>query len=112
MLYTLVALTLVLTAADHWTTYLCLRAPVTGWQVTEVNPIAEWLFATVGLVPGIVLDSVITLLAVAFLVGTRFVPAPAKSAFFLVIVLWTGYAVANNLQAIQALGLSPLGSWT
>ena len=45
MLALLAVLTLALTAADHWTTYLCLRAPVEGWQVTEANPLASWLFA-------------------------------------------------------------------
>ena len=30
--------TLLLTAADHWTTYLCLHAPVDGWAVSEANP--------------------------------------------------------------------------
>ena len=49
MLHLLVALTLLLTAADHWTTYLCLRAPVAGWQVIEANPIADWLFQNLGI---------------------------------------------------------------
>ena len=29
------ALTLFLTGADHWTTYLCLREPILGWQVID-----------------------------------------------------------------------------
>ena len=109
MLHTLIALTLMLTAADHWTTYLCLRSPVPGWQVTEANPLAEWLFLNIGLVPGILLDSVVTLAAVAFLRGTPLVPTPAKGAFFVVVVVWTGWAVVNNTHALIALGLSPLG---
>jgi len=58
--YALAIATLALSAADHWTTYLCLRSPVLGWQVTEANPISQWLFEAIGLVPGLLLDSAVT----------------------------------------------------
>ena len=109
MLTLLVALTLLLTAADHWTTYLCLRSPIAGWEVVEANPLAEWLFTNIGLVPGILLDSALTLAAIAFLLTTRRVPQTAKGVFFGLVVAWTGWAVVNNLEALGALGLSPLG---
>ena len=71
----LALLTLLLSAADHWTTYLCLRQPVDGWHVTEANPLADWLFDMMGLVPGLAVDSLITLSAVGFLLATpRFGP--------------------------------------
>ena len=105
----LALLALLVSALDHWTTYLCLRAPVDGWEVTEANPIADWLFASVGLVPGLLIDSALTLGAVAYLLSTRQIPAVAKGLFFAVLIAWTGFAVANNMQAIEALGLSPLG---
>ena len=108
-MYPLATLTLLLAAADHWTTYVCLRAPVNGWSVSEANPIAEWLFGSIGLVPGLMLDSVITLAAVAFLLSTRLFTATVKGAFFAAVSLWTFYAVLNNVRAIDALGLSPLG---
>ena len=109
MLPALVGLTLLLTAADHWTTYVCLRAPVPGWEVTEANPLADWLFSTVGPATGLLLDSVVTLVAVGFLLATTLIPRRAKSGFFLVISAWTGWAVVNNIQAILDLGISPLG---
>ena len=109
MLGWLVGTTLLLTAADHWTTYLCLRNPVAGWLVTEANPIADWLFASMGLVPGLFLDSVVTLGAVGFLLTTRRFPRPAKTFFFGVVSAWTAHAVINNTQALFAMGLSPLG---
>lgn len=109
MFYFLASLTLLLTAADHWTTYLCLRAPVEGWAVAEANPIAEWLFDTVGLVPGLAIDSVVTIFAIAFLLTTPRVPKAVKGAFFVCVVFWTCHAVVNNMQAIRMLGLSPLG---
>jgi hypothetical protein len=109
MLHWLAAVTLALSAADHWTTYLCLRNPVVGWSVTELNPLAQWLFATFGLVPGLLIDSSITLLAVVFVSSTTLFPQAVKSACFAVLVFSTSWAVLNNLMAIEALGLSLLG---
>jgi len=110
MLHWLAGLTIVLTAADHWTTYLCLRGPVEGWRVSELNPLADWLFGNFGLVPGLMIDSSVTLAAVAFLLTTALFPRAAKSVCFAVLVVSTAWAVINNLLAIQALGLSPLGA--
>jgi len=111
MLQALAGLTLLLTAADHWTTYLCLRGPVQGWHVSEVNPLADWLFTQFGLVPGLMIDSSITLVAVAFLATTALFPRGAKGVCFGILVLSTAFAVINNLRAIQVLGLSPLGGF-
>ena len=108
-MYLLAMATLALSAADHWTTYVCLRQPVSGWQVVEANPISDWLFQTVGLVPGLLLDSLVTVSAVVFLMTTRRLPDFAKKAFFGLVVVFTGYAVINNYRAIEALGISPLG---
>jgi hypothetical protein len=108
-MYVLAIVTLALSAADHWTTYVCLRRPVSGWQVIEANPISEWLFQTVGLVPGLLVDSVVTVSAVAFLLVTRRMPDLAKKTFFGLVICSTGYAVINNYRAIEALGISPLG---
>ncbi len=105
----LAILTLLLTAADHWTTYLCLRAPVDGWAVTEANPIAAGLFDAVGLVPGLMIDSVVTIFAIAFLLTTPRLPKILKGGFFVCVAFWTLYAVVNNLEAIRMLGISPMG---
>lgn len=105
----LALLTLIVSAVDHWTTYLCLRTPIPGWSVEEANPLAEWLFHTAGLVPGLLIDSAVTLCGVTFLVVTNQVPRVAKHLFFALVIAWTTLAVANNLEAIEALGLSPLG---
>ena len=110
MLHLLAALTLLLSAADHWTTYLCLRAPLDGWEITEANPIADWLFEATGLVPGLWIDSAVTLVAVAFLLSTRDLSESAKVCFFSLIAAWTGIAVINNLKAISTIGLSLTGS--
>ncbi len=66
----LALLTLLISAADHWTTYLCLRHPVAGWEVAEANPLADWLFSTAGLIPGLLIDSAVTVCGVAFLLGS------------------------------------------
>ena len=109
MLYPLAILAFVLTFADLWTTYLCLRAPVEGWHVVEANPLVEWLFHASGLVGGLLLDSLFTLIVVGFLLVTPHFSRRAKEGFLFFIGVTTGYAVANNLTAISVLGLSPLG---
>jgi hypothetical protein len=109
MLRLLALLTLALTSADHWTTWQCLRAPVPGWNVTEANPAASWLFESTGLVEGLLIDSAITVAAVAFLMMTTAIPRQAKLAFLALISACTGYAVANNVLAIRDMGLISLG---
>lgn len=102
-------LTVLVSAADHWTTYLCLRTPVDGWHVTEANPLADWLFGTLGLVPGLMLDSVVTVAAVAFLMVNRVIPRALCAAFLTFVCVWTAVAVANNVNALDALGLTLMG---
>ncbi len=109
MLPVLLVLTICLSAADHWTTYLCLSANAPGWEVTEANPLADWLFNRAGLVEGLLIDSAITLVALAFLATTPRLPHLLKIAFLSSAVFWTGYAVANNVQAALTMGLSLLG---
>lgn len=99
--------TILLTCADHWTTYLCLHAPVDGWVVVEANPIAEWLFGWAGLDAGLLIDSAVTLGAVAFLATTDVFSHLMKTSLLAVIAVSTGYAVVNNLGAISRMGLAP-----
>jgi len=95
--------------ADHWTTYLCLRGSVAGWEVTEANPLAEWLFARVGLTEGLILDTCVTLIVLAILVRTPRIAPSLKLGALGVLIATTGWAVANNLQAVHQLGLSLSG---
>jgi hypothetical protein len=96
--------------ADHWTTYLCLRGSVAGWEVSEANPLAEWLFQRVGLAEGLALDTLVTLVVLTFLVRTPRIARPWKLSALAVLIATTGWAVANNFQAVQQLGLSLTGT--
>ncbi len=107
MLRLLASLTILLTCADHWTTYLCLHAPIEGWDVSEANPVANWLFEWAGLGVGLLIDTVVTLAAVLFLTSTHVFDRHIKLALLAVIGLSTGYAVFNNLGAITRMGLAP-----
>lgn len=99
--------TILLTGVDHWTTYVCLHAPIDGWSVVEANPIAQWLFDWVGLSLGLIIDSAVTLGAVLFLCATHLFDRSVKISLLCVITLSTGYAVFNNLGAISRMGLAP-----
>jgi hypothetical protein len=109
MVQLLAALALAFSLADHWTTYLCLRGRVAGWEVSEANPLAEWLFQRFGLAEGLWIDTLITVLVLVFLVRTPRIGRTAKLAALGVLVATTAFAVANNLQAVQQLGLSLTG---
>jgi len=107
MLALLTGLVVVLTALDHWTTWLCLRAPVAGWSVSEANPLAARLFDAVGLVPGLAVDTALTAGALVFVLRTGWLGRGGKSGCLLLLAGTTGFAVVNNLEAAQALGLLP-----
>lgn len=107
MLRLFAGMTIALTCADHWTTYLCLHAPVVGWSVGEANPVAQWLFAHAGLGAGLAIDSVLTVAAIAFLSLTDTLAHEVKLGLLAVIACSTGYAVLCNLGAITQMGLAP-----
>jgi Domain of unknown function (DUF5658) len=109
MLGFLLLAALLLSGADHWTTYLCLSRPLDGYAVSEANPLTAWLFQSFGLVPGLVLDAAVTLAAVVLLMISRRVPYAAKVLFLVALIGSTSVAVANNLEVIAELGISPLG---
>ena len=110
MLELLACVALLVSLADHWTTYLCLRGSVVGWEVTEANPLAAWLFAHFGLAQGLLIDTFVTALVLAFLVRTSRVARSAKLVALGVLISTTTWAVANNLEAVQRLGLSITGA--
>jgi hypothetical protein len=105
MLRVLAGLALLFALLDHLTTWLCLRAPVPGWDVREANPIAAWLFGRVGLVEGLALDTVVTLGAVVVVAEARRVPHAAKLGLLGLLIATSAFAVANNLGVIQQIGL-------
>ena len=59
------ALVVLFNLADNATTFLCLRAPVPGFEVIEANPAAACLFDAIGLERGLVLEMVVTTVAIA-----------------------------------------------
>ena len=105
MLGPLAVVVIVLTSLDHFTTWLCLNQPIAGWSVSEANPLSDYLFSELGLLQGLALDSALTLALLAMLLRTNLLSSRAKTASLLLLVATTGYAVVNNLQAVQALGL-------
>lgn len=110
MVQLLAAVALLFSLADHWTTYLCLRGAVAGWDVSEANPIAAWLFARFGLAQGLWIDTFVTIAVLAFVVKTSRIHEALKLVALGVLIATTGWAVANNLEAVRQLGLSITGA--
>ena len=96
---------LLATLGDHFTTWMCLRAPIPGWEVTEANPVADYLFQVFGLGPGLLIDSLLTIVAVTWVYRTPFFPDKLKIGGLIAAVAVTIYAVVNNLGAMRATGI-------
>jgi hypothetical protein len=109
MLRAFAVLALLFSLLDHWTTWLCLRAPIPGWEVREANPLAAWLFGSVGLAQGLWIDSLVTLGAVLLVARTQRVTRPLKLALLSLLISTSAFAVANNFEVIRRLGLSAAG---
>ncbi len=99
------ALVVLLNLADNATTFLCLRAPVQGYEVVEANPAAAWLFDAIGLMPGLVLEMAVTTAAIAFLVATSRIPPRVKLVLLVILAALPAWAAVNNWLVIRATGL-------
>jgi hypothetical protein len=105
MLHALAGLAFLFALLDHLTTWLCLRTPIPGWEIREANPLAAWLFTRVGLVEGLAIDTLVTALALVLVAYTVRLPRAAKLALLGVLIGTSAFAVANNLDVIQQIGL-------
>ena len=103
MQYLLGALVVLFNLADNATTFLCLRRPVPGFEVIEANPLARWLFETVGLLEGLIFEMLITTLAVGFLIWTTRISHRTKLAILGLLVALPAWAATNNYLVIRAL---------
>ena len=90
---------------DNATTFICLRDPVAGYTVVEANPMARWMFESVGLVQGLLLETVLTTGAVAFLVLSPRISNPIRIALLALLIALPAYAAANNYMIMQTIGL-------
>lgn len=95
----------ILSAADHYTTYLMLSTPTPGWTVWEANPVAKWLFDTFGLGLGLTIDTIFTFVAGLWAYQTQVVFEEFKIVCCLVVCAGTGYAVYNNVQVLYTTGV-------
>jgi hypothetical protein len=91
---------MVVTLGDAYTTWACLHEPVPGWDVVEANPASAWLFGFVGLVPGLVVDGIVTVLAVGWIGRTKKVTPKFKTICLLLAIAVSGWAVYNNYQGM------------
>lgn len=105
MRFLLGGLVLLFNLLDNTTTFLCLNATVPGFKVIEANPFARWLFDVFGLMEGLVLETLLTCIAVGFLVFTRRLPPRIKLALLGVLVILPAWAVVNNLNVMKAIGV-------
>ncbi len=105
MRFVLGALVILFNLLDNTTTFLCLSTPITGFNVTELNPFARWLFDAIGLLEGLIVEMFITLGAVGFLVHTKRLTPRVRLVLLVILVVLPAWAVVNNLNVMKAIGI-------
>lgn len=105
MRFFLGALVVLFNLADNTTTFWCLQAPVRGFDVVEANPVARWIFESLGLLEGLAFEMVVTSAAIAFLVATRRVSHRLKLGLLVALAILPAAASLNNLMVMRAIGL-------
>ncbi len=103
MLAVMGAIVVLFNALDNLTTFLCLSQ---SEDCIEANPVAAWLFDSMGLVNGLVLEMSITALAVIFLVVTNYVPRHVKVVLLTILTILPAWASLNNMYVMDAIGIS------
>ncbi len=103
MRFVLAALAFLFNAADNLTTYLCLRAPIEGFEIYEANPLAAWGFQTVGLEAGLWIETVLCAGAILFLVHSPLFGFRSRMALLAVLAALPAGAAANNLLVMREL---------
>jgi hypothetical protein len=106
--FVLGALAVLINLMDNATTFVCLHEPRRGFEVYEANPVARWIFDSIGLLEGLLLETALTTAAVAFVVITAAIPPRSKLVLLAGLVLLPAWAVANNLSVMNAIGALPL----
>jgi hypothetical protein len=106
MRFVLGMLVILFNLADNATTFLCLHRPIPGFTVVEVNPFARWLFNSVGLTEGLLIEMIITLAAVGFLVFSKRLSPQIKLIVLTVLIVLPAWAVVNNLNVMKAIGVA------
>ncbi len=77
-----------------------------GFDVFEANPLARWLFNGVGLFEGLLIETLVTSAAIAFLVVTHRVPSGTKLLLLGFLAALPAWAVANNMAVMHEVGIS------
>jgi hypothetical protein len=91
---------------DNFTTFACLRSPIPGFEVSEANPIARWLFDSIGLLEGLLIETAVTMAAVGFLVFTQRLPLGTRLTLLTVLAALPAWAAINNLNVMRAVGIA------
>jgi len=102
----LVLLFIVASLADSYTTWCCLHETVPGWEVREANPIVAWMIDRLGLVRGLVIDTIINILVILWMYRTRLIKPKLKKIALIAFCGVTLYAVGSNYYAMLLMGLN------
>lgn len=103
-IWALIAIFMMVTIGDFYTTWACLSDPASG--TFEANPIANWMFGFFGLLPGLIIDEMITLLILVWLGFTKRIHTSFKLFILLLGITITTLAVFYNYQVMIEIGIA------
>lgn len=90
---------------DDITTYIALTSTVQlGFFIEEANPIARWLFDTMGLAQGLVFETVIMVAISTWLLLVKNLPYKLKFGVFAILLTMTVAAFVNNVWVLSTKG--------
>lgn len=93
MIYILLAIFVLLQAADGWTTYSVLSR-----GGTELNPLLRWVIKKIGIAPGLIATKVVTI--VPFAVAVLYLPSLAGLIVAGVMIAIYAVVVRRNWRVL------------
>lgn len=95
-------LLMLLVIGDNVSTYLCLTTSSDVYHTWEANPISAWMFQAFGMIPAMLLQTVIKLAALVWvysLIGDSRSNLRVTWVTVMLLIVVTGYVNLNNWYA-------------
>ena len=86
---------------------MCLRSPVGGMTVREVNPIARWHMDLMGLEPALISEFLFTVVVLIYIARTKCLVLKAKILILTIVTILPALAAWNNFGIMVELGVWP-----
>ncbi len=90
---------------DNVTTYMALTASTPGVRLFEANPLADWGFQRIGMVPFLVVEFLLTAAILVWLIRCKEIGNWTKLAILSCLLALAGGAAINNFLILIDTGI-------